>query len=180
MSETRCVALFSGINVGGNRIVKMAELRTFLEELGFSDVATYVQSGNAVFGARAKDAVALTKAVEDAFEKRWGFRSRIMVRDGKWFARLVERNPYPEAADDPTKLHAFVCERPPTEAEQAVLAARDTFGDRWVIEGDVLYLHAPNGIGKSKFVEQIPRALKVPSTARNWRTVLAIRAMLEG
>lgn len=96
--------------------MKMAELRTFLEELGFSDVATYVQSGNAVFGARAKDAVALTKSVEDAFEKRWGFRSRIMVRDGKWFARLVDGNPYPEAADDPTKLHAFVCEQHPAEA----------------------------------------------------------------
>ncbi|TIP32209.1 MAG: DUF1697 domain-containing protein, partial [Mesorhizobium sp.] len=56
------VALFSGINVGGNRIVKMAELRSFFEDLGFTDVSTYVQSGNVVFRANNNDAAALTKA----------------------------------------------------------------------------------------------------------------------
>ena len=80
------VALFSGINVGGNRIVKMAELRTFFEQLGFSDIATYVQSGNAVFRSRKGDAASLTSELEAAFEKKWGFHSRIMVRDAGWFA----------------------------------------------------------------------------------------------
>ncbi len=87
------VALFSGINVGGNRIVKMAELRAFFEELGFSDVASYVQSGNAVFRARKGDAASLTKQLEAAFEKKWGFYSRIMVRDLGRFERLVKRKP---------------------------------------------------------------------------------------
>ena len=73
------VALFSGINVGGNRIVKMAELRSFFEELGFADVATYVQSGNAVFRSRTGDAATLTRQLEAAFEKKWGFYSRIMA-----------------------------------------------------------------------------------------------------
>ncbi|RUZ17762.1 DUF1697 domain-containing protein, partial [Mesorhizobium sp. M7A.F.Ca.US.007.01.2.1] len=104
------VALFSGINVGGNRIVKMAELRSFFEGLGFSDVATYVQSGNAVFRAKKGDAAALANLLEAAFETKWGFHSRIMVRDLSWFEKLVRENPYPEIAADHTKLHAYVLE----------------------------------------------------------------------
>lgn len=171
------VALFSGINVGGNRIVKMAELRAFFEELGFSDVATYVQSGNVVFRARKGDAAALTKQLEAAFGKKWGFNSRIMVRDAVWYERLVKDNPYPEIAGDPTKLHAYVLEREPTADEIARLAEKCTGPERFEIKGDVLYLHAPDGLGKSVFANLIGRTLKVPGTARNWRSVLALLEM---
>ncbi|MER8409973.1 DUF1697 domain-containing protein [Mesorhizobium sp. M1342] len=171
------VALFSGINVGGNRIVKMAELRSFFEDLGFSDVATYVQSGNAVFRAKKGDAVTLTKQIEAAFEKKWGFHSRIMVRDLSWFERLVSENPYPEVAADHTKLHAYVLEREPTADEAARLAEKCTGPERFEIKGDVLYLSAPDGLGKSVFAGLIPRTLKVPGTARNWRSVQALLEM---
>ena len=171
------IALFSGINVGGNRIVKMAELRSFFEDLGFADVATYVQSGNAVFRAKKGDVAALTKQIETAFEKKWGFHSRIMVRDLGWFERLVSENPYPEVAADHTKLHAYVLEREPTPDEAARLAEKCTGPENFEIKGDVLYLHAPDGLGKSAFAGLIPRTLKVPGTARNWRSVLALLKM---
>ncbi|MGX8013847.1 DUF1697 domain-containing protein [Mesorhizobium sp. ORM8.1] len=171
------VALFSGINVGGNRIVKMAELKSFFESLGFNDVATYVQSGNVVFRAKTGDAAALTKELEAAFEKKWGFYSRIMVRDLSWFERLVSENPYPEAAADHTKLHAYALEREPTADEVARLAEKCTGPERFEVKGDVLYLSAPDGLGKSVFANLIPRVLKVPGTARNWRSVLALLEM---
>ncbi|RWB52287.1 MAG: DUF1697 domain-containing protein [Mesorhizobium sp.] len=171
------VALFSGINVGGNRIVKMAELKSFFEDLGFTGVATYVQSGNVVFRAKKVDAAALTNELEAAFEKKWGFNSRIMVRDAGWFERLVKDNPYPEVAGEPTKLHAYVLEREPTAEETKRLAEKCTGPERFEIKGDVLYLHAPDGVGKSVFANLIPRTLKVPSTARNWRSVLALLDM---
>ncbi|CAH2399679.1 DUF1697 domain-containing protein [Mesorhizobium escarrei] len=171
------VALFSGINVGGNRIVKMAELRSFFEELGFGDVATYVQSGNVVFRSAKGDAATLTKKLEAAFEKKWGFFSRIMVRDLGWFERLVAENPYPEVAGEPTKLHAYVLERSPTADEVARLAEKCTGPERFKINSDVLYLHAPEGLGKSVFAILIPRTLKVPGTARNWRTIQALLEM---
>ncbi|CAN7620068.1 DUF1697 domain-containing protein [Mesorhizobium amorphae] len=182
MSEkgTVFVALFSGINVGGNRIVKMAELRAFFEELGFSGVATYVQSGNAVFRARNGDPASLTKQLEAAFEKKWGFYSRIMVRDLGRFERLVKENPYPQVAGDPTKLHAYVLEREPTAVEIARLADKCTGPESFEIKGDVLYLHAPDGLGKSVFAGLIPRVLKVPATARNWRSVLALLELAGG
>jgi len=172
------VALFSGINVGGNRIVKMAELRDFFEQLGFADVASYVQSGNVVFSSTHTDAIALTNMLQDAFEKRWGFHSRIMVRDAAWFARLVADNPYPEIAEDPTRLHAMALEREPTPEEVARLAEKCTGPERFEVKGDVLYLHAPDGLGKSKFAEILPRTLKVPGTMRNWRSVLALAALI--
>lgn len=171
------VALFAGINVGGNRIVKMAELRALFDELGFADVASYIQSGNVVFKAEAADASALTERIEAAFEKRWGFRSRIMVRDLGWLEALVANNPYPEVAGDPTKLHASALEREPTAEEIARLAERCTGPESFEVKGDVLYLHAPDGLGKSKFAEVLPRTLKVPGTMRNWRTVLTLLEM---
>ncbi|AZO29971.1 DUF1697 domain-containing protein [Mesorhizobium sp. M1B.F.Ca.ET.045.04.1.1] len=171
------VALFSGINVGGNRIVKMAELRSFFEELGFTDVATYVQSGNVVFRAKKGDAAWLTKQLEAAFEKKWGFNSRIMVRDAGWFERLVKDNPYPEVAGEPTKLHAYALECEPTAEETKRLAEKCTGPERFEIKEDALYLHAPDGLGKSVFANLIPRTLKVPGTARNWRSVLALLDM---
>ncbi|TPK23396.1 DUF1697 domain-containing protein [Mesorhizobium sp. B2-5-9] len=177
MSGKIFIALFSGINVGGNRIVKMAELRAFFEDLGFSDVATYVQSGNVVFRADKGDAAALTKRIEAAFETKWGFHSRIMVRDFEWFERLVRENPYPEAAADHTKLHAYALEREPTADEVARLAEKCTRPERFEVKGDVLYLSAPDGLGKSVFANLIPRTLKVPGTARNWRSVLALLEM---
>ena len=171
------IALFSGINVGGNRIVKMAELRAFFEELGFGDVASYIQSGNVVFKADTIDAAALIAKIEAAFEEHWGFRSRIMVRDLGWFERLVAENPYPEVAVDHKKLHAYALEREPTAAEIAPLTERNTGPERFDVKGDVLYLHAPDGLGTSKFAEILPRTLKVPGTARNWRTVLTLLEM---
>ncbi|UCI33736.1 DUF1697 domain-containing protein [Mesorhizobium sp. B4-1-4] len=177
MSGKVFIALFSGINVGGNRIVKMAELRSFFEDLGFSDVATYVQSGNAVFRADKDDAATLTKQIEAAFEKKWGFHSRIMVRDADWFERLVAQNPYPEVAGEPTKLHAYALEREPTEEEAARLSEKCTGPEKFEIKGDVLYLHAPDGLGKSVFAGLIGRTLKVPGTKRNWRSVQALLEM---
>jgi len=175
--STVFVALFSGINVGGNRIVKMAELKAFFEDLGFTDVATYVQSGNVVFRAKKEDAAALTSEIEAAFEKKWGFNSRIMVRDAAWFERLVKENPYPEVAGEPTKLHAYALERAPTAEEAKRLVDKCTGPESFEIKGDVLYLHAPDGLGKSAFANLIGRTLKVPGTARNWRSVLALLEM---
>ena len=177
MSGRVFVALFSGINVGGNRIVKMAELRGLLEQLGFGEVSTYVQSGNAVLRADEQDSAKVAGTLEKAFEARWKFHSRIMVRDLAWLKRAVAGNPYPEIASDPTKLHLFALEREPSKDELARLSERDTFGDEWRVKADVLYLHAPNGLGKSKFVQALPHALKIPMTARNWRTVLALLEM---
>lgn len=177
MSGKAFAALVSGVNVGG-RSLKMAELRDLLGQLGYADVATYVQSGNAVFRADGANAAGIAADIEAAVEQRFGFRSRVMVRDAAWFAGVVDGNPYPEVASDHTKLHAYTMEGKPSDAAVRLLSERDAGAARWEIRGDVLYLHAPDGIGRLKFAEQIARTLKVPVTQRNWRTILELRKMM--
>ncbi|MES0026989.1 MULTISPECIES: DUF1697 domain-containing protein [unclassified Mesorhizobium] len=156
---------------------KYAPSKPGIKQLGFTDVASYVQSGNVVFRTKKGDAATLAKQIEMAFEKKWGFHSRIMVRDLSWFERLVKENPYPEVAGDPTKLHAYTLERQPTADEIARLAEKCTGPESFEVRDDVLYLKAPDGLGKSVFANLIPRVLKVPGTARNWRSVLALLQM---
>jgi uncharacterized protein (DUF1697 family) len=172
-------ALFSGINVGGNRIVRMAELRAFFEDLGFTDVLSYIQSGNVVFRAAKGDAATLAKTIEDAFEAKWGFHSRIMVRGGDWLEKLIAANPYADLVEEPKKLHLYVLERALTAEEEKRLADKCTGPEEFTVQGDAFYLKAPDGLGKSVFAGLIPRTLKVPCTARNWRTVLALKEMME-
>ena len=172
-------ALFSGINVGGNRIVKMAELCAFFEELGFTGVESYVQSGNVVFRSGNGKADKLGNKIEEAFEAKWGFHSRIMVRDADWLRGMVDANPYPDLAEEPKKLHLFVLEREPTGEETKRLSDKCKGPEEFTVRGDAFYLKAPNGLGKSEFAALIPRTLKVPCTARNWRTVLALLEMMD-
>ncbi|MEQ1939017.1 DUF1697 domain-containing protein [Mesorhizobium sp. CN5-321] len=172
-------ALFSGINVGGNRIVKMVELRAFFEGFGFTGVGSYVQSGNVVFRSAKGETDTLAKTIEDAFEARWGFHSRIMVRDAAWLRGMVDANPYADLAEEPKKLHLFVLEREPTDEETKRLSDKCKGPEEFTVRGDAFYLKAPDGIGRSEFAGLIPRTLKVPCTSRNWRTVLALLEMME-
>ena len=176
MSDQAFVVLFAGINVGGNRLVKMAELKALLEATSLQDVRTYVQSGNAIARAAGTE-TELARLVEDAFEQKFGFRSRVFVRSLKRWEALIAANPFPDVEAEPTRLHAYLLERAPTGAEITALKERDSGPDRWVIDGGVLYLHTPDGMGKSKFAGTLPRWLKVAGTARNWRTVLTLAEM---
>ena len=177
MSGRVMVGLFSGLNVGGNRKVPMAELRVLLGELGLEGVSTHLQSGNTVFRVGRQTDGEVVRQVEDAFAQRFGFASRAMVREIGWLRDMVGGNSFP--AEEPTKLHAFVLEHAPAAADVDALAARNTGSERFLLRGDVLYLWTPEGFGRSKFAARIPRDLKVAATARNWRTVLTLLDMAE-
>jgi len=171
MSEkgTVFVALFSGINVGGNRIVKMVELRAFFEDLGFSDVASYVQSGNVVFRSKKGDAATLKKQIEAAFEKKWGFHSRIMVRDAGWLRRLLIAAGLTMQWSDPAKgtLKADGLE---VKAEQAGRATRVTFLSSVGADKDVLCRYA--GFVGSPASEMPPPVPQDPSLIAQMKTDL--------
>lgn len=176
------IALLRGINVGGHRKVPMADLRKLFDGLGFEGVRTYVQSGNAVFRAEG-NAGKVADAIEKAIQGKFGFPVKVFLLDAEEWARLVKGNPYPEATADPAKLHLFVLGKEPMVEEvqaleeKAVALSGVQAGDRYTIAGKALYLHTPNGIGRSRLAELIGRTLKVETTARNWRTVLTLREM---
>jgi len=177
---TRFVALLRGINVGGHRKVPMARLREVLGEAGFADVATYLQSGNAVVTAPDTDPQAVASHIEQAIAAAFGFDVDVLVRSGAELDAVIAANPFAEqAAADPTRVHAsFLADQlDPTTLDELEMGR---FAPEKVVAGDrVLYLHLPDGIGRSKLAAALTdRRLGTLATARNWRTVEALAGLV--
>jgi uncharacterized protein (DUF1697 family) len=168
------VALLRGINLGARNKVSMAALKELFADLGAEDVETYVQSGNVLFrSSGARDD--LVRAVEDEIEKRLGLRVTVLLRTDAELAKLVADNPFAEDERDPVKLHVtFLAERP-DRARAAALDEEQFAPDRFRVAGDVVYLHTPDGYGRSKLSNAyFEKQLGVRATSRNWRTVTTL------
>lgn len=173
------VALLRGINVGGSHKVPMAELRELAAALGWRDVQTYIQSGNLL--ARAAGAPATLEArLEAAIERRFGFAVPVVVRSREAWAAYVAGNPLVEASRaEPKLVHLALAKRPPASGAVEGLRARAADGERIEGVGDALWIHYPQGAGRSKLTPALfDRLAGSPVTARNWNTVLELAARL--
>jgi uncharacterized protein (DUF1697 family) len=174
---TNYIALLRGINVSGANKVPMTDLRAMLVGLGFENVQTCIQSGNAVFGAAHEQGV-LQGLIEAAFVERFGFAVPIIAISSEALTAAIAANPFAHALDDPAKLHlGFMAAEPSAEAV-ALLKTKPHSGEVWQIFGKNFYFHTPAGMGTSKLFPYIERTLKVAVTFRNWRTVEALRGMI--
>ena len=178
------VALLRGINVGGRNKVAMAELRTLMTELGHADVATYIQSGNAVFTSAQPDTTKLADQLEQAIADRLNVPCGVVVVSRDELQRVIEDNPFP-AEDNPKAVHAVFRRAELTGEEQAQVAQAleraqaKGCQDEAVIVGRTMFLHTPDGLGRSELSAQLARtAASKTGTARNWATVRKLRAML--
>ena len=173
MSADVQVLFLRGVNVGANRKLPMAALRALLQGLGLRDVATHIQSGNAVFRdpqARPGLAGAISAAIGAAFP----FVPEAMVLDLATLEAVLAANPYAEAGRaDGAKVHIGFLGRP-AEAERSRLADLAVAGERWTLTRQALYLHLPEGVGKSRLAAQAERVLQVPMTMRNQRVAEAV------
>jgi uncharacterized protein (DUF1697 family) len=169
---TRYIVLLRGVNVGGHNKVPMAGFREVLESLHHADVATYIQSGNAVFTSRRGSAAKLATEIEAALTAQFAVDVRALVLNRTKLAQIRDQNPMLKLDNDPTHhVVAFLSGKPKSAAIKAV-NADPAAPEQFEILGDVIYLHYPNGQGRSTldFVKTF-RGLGVWSTARNWRTV---------
>ena len=169
------IALFRGINVGGKNMLPMKELAVILEDLGAQKVKTYIQSGNAVFVYKDKGSTQLSKQITAEIKKRHRFEPHVLLFGLEEFERAIEQNPLPEAETDPTSLHAGFLVAIPEQTDIKRLDSLKSDSERFCLIGRVFYLHAPDGVGRSKLAAQAGRLLGVPMTDRNWRTVSTIR-----
>lgn len=177
----RYAALLRGINVGGNKSVPMADLRAMLTALGYDDVTTILQSGNAIFTAVDRDPADIEAAIEDTIRRELGFDVAVLLRAGAELQRVVEANPFPDAASDPKSLHvAFLSALPSESARNAV--DRDAIApDRISFGEKELYIWYANGSGRSKVNQHVTdKKLGVAVTARNWNTVLKLVDLANG
>ncbi len=164
MPAQRFAAFLRAVNVGGHNKTPMVELRALFEKLGYADVATYVQSGNVAFTAKAApDPMKL----EAAFAKQFGFASTMIVRTRAQLATLA----HPFLADEPdhAKIHVVFLAGDPTKQ------IKPSPPDRHVVVGREIFVHYRDGAGKTK----LKLDAGVPGTARNWRSVLSVLALLD-
>ena len=168
----RYVALLRAVNVGGHNKVPMADFRQLLESLGHTDVATYLQSGNAVFTSSKRNASALAKEIEAELAAQMGLDVRALVLSRSRLETVVKENPMVGLDDDPTHLHIAFFSASPDSAAVKALDGGAFAPDQFAVAGDVAYLYFPNGMGRSTLDPgKVFVKLGVWSTVRNWRTV---------
>ena len=170
---SRLVALFRGINVGGKNSLPMQALREILAACGCENVQTYIQSGNAVF-ASSVETDALSGSIKHAIEERFGFAPLVFLLTVDRFMEIAAANPFADEEPNPKCLHVWFLTEKPTAANLDALDDLKVESEQFALEGDAFYLHAPDGIGRSKLVAKVDRHLGVATTARNWRTVSKI------
>jgi uncharacterized protein (DUF1697 family) len=171
------IALLRGINVGGNNKLPMRELVTVLEGLGLQQVKTYIQSGNVVFQSERADRAAIATEITAAIGQSHGFAPAILLLTIDELQHAMQANPFPEGEADHKSLHLFFMDALPPNPDLDALTALKAESERFALLDKVFYLHAPDGIGRSKLAEKFGRGWKVNITARNWRTVSQLMVM---
>lgn len=173
------IALLRGINVGGHNSLPMTELVAVLEGLGCENIRTVIQSGNVVLQSAGRSPSKLAKQIRLGIKESQGFEPRLLVMSRKEFAKAIEANPFPQAVADPKTLHLGFLEESPPAPDLAKLNGIQSNSERFELIDRVFYLHAPDGIGRSKLAANAEKHLGVAMTMRNWRTVSRLRDLAE-
>jgi uncharacterized protein (DUF1697 family) len=171
------VALFRGINVGGNNLLPMKELVAALESIGARKVRTYIQSGNAVCESAEKNLARLSKQLSTEINKRCGFEPHVHILTLDALSKAIAENPFPDAVVDPSSLHLGFLSSSPKSPNLEKLATLRKDSERFLLTESVFYLHAPEGVGRSKLAANSEKLLGVSMTDRNWKTVCKVKEM---
>jgi uncharacterized protein (DUF1697 family) len=167
------IALLRGINVGGKNKLPMRELVKLMEADGFSNVKTYIQSGNVVFQSPTKPKDEIGRLIE----KRFGFKPEVFVLSRADLKKAMTDNPY--NTGEGRTVHFFFCDKVPKSVDYVLLESLRVESEKFELVGNVFYLHAPEGIGRSKLVEKMGKAFtKVTMTARNLNTINKLAEMI--
>ena len=173
------ISMLRGINVSGQKQMRMAELKSMYESLGLVNVQTYVQSGNVTFESKKQDATKLTELIEAHIQHTFGYTVPVFIRDADYFRRIIESNPFSSKRnEDPARLHVtFLYSRPSgSKLRDLTTPAGET--DEYSIGEAEIFLFCPNGYGRTKLSNNFfERKLGVPATTRNWKTVNALYEM---
>jgi len=178
----RYLALLRGINVGGHKIIPMAKLRAVFDEAGYTEVATYIQSGNVVFSSPAKSAKSVRAAVESALRTALGYDVPALVRTAKEMESVVNGNPFvKEHGKGKTKMYVAFLEHGASKKETEALLAAQVKGMRFHAGASEVYclLDATFTGNDSPFSNtMLEKLLKQNATTRNWATTTTLLEMM--
>jgi uncharacterized protein (DUF1697 family) len=180
MPRITYITMLRGINVSGQKIIKMERLRAMFEGMGFGSVKTYVQSGNVIFETN-EPAASLSPKIQKRILKDFGFEVTVLTKSAKEMADIVKRNPFvKDKAIDQTRLYVtFLSDDPPKNALELIqpLAAVE---EQIRIAGRAVYLYCPNSYGNTKLSNNaIEKKFSCGATTRNWNTTKTLLEMAE-
>lgn len=177
----RHLALLRGINVGGKHLLPMKDLAAIFEAAGTTEVRTLIQSGNVVFSADGKLAARIPGLVEAAITKRFGFDAPVVVRSAAQVAAAMDASPFRNRGIAEDVVHLMFLKDKPAANRVKALGVSPFLPDDFFLDGDVVHLHLPNGVARTKLTNAwFDGRLGTVGTLRNWRTMVKLRAMLEG
>ncbi len=173
------IALLRGINVGGHKKIKMADLRTILDKLPFQEVKTYIQSGNIVFATDETSTAHLEESIKINIAKTFGFDVPVLVMSKNKIEQIVNDNPYTNPADLAAKKVYYALLKSEPEQEAVANLDQEMYpNELFQITKNCVYLNCKNGAGNAKLTNNIiERKLKVEATTRNHRTMMKLLEM---
>jgi uncharacterized protein (DUF1697 family) len=168
------ISILRGINVSGQKKIRMVDLKKLYESLGFSDVKTYIQSGNVIFKSDSNISdIQFAKKIEKAISEQYLFEVPVIIRTSKELEKIILDNPFMKEKNiDVKKLHTTFLSETPGKEKAALIKEADFLPDRFEIKGKEIYLHIPGSYGETKLSNKFFESkLKVSATTRNWNTV---------
>jgi uncharacterized protein (DUF1697 family) len=171
------IALFRGINVGGKNILPMRELVALLETLGCENIQIYIQSGNVVFRRKKETGEKIADEISKAVLEKKGFEPGVFLLGVEQLLDAVRNNPF--ETSNGKALHFFFLESQPGRPDIDQLMSLKAKTEEFKLGNKILYLYAPDGVGRSKLAAAVEKAMGVPVTARNWNTVSKLASMFE-
>jgi uncharacterized protein (DUF1697 family) len=173
------ICMLRGVNVGGHNKIKMDALRNLFASLKLRDPQTYIQSGNIVFHSDERDLDLLTKRLETAMEKKFGFRPRVVLRTSDELKCIIAKSPFAKRSglDLAKLLVVFLPTMPPKDALRGI-QAKNPGREEIHLQGRELYIYFPDGIARSKVTPALlDKNLACSGTGRNWNTVTMLLEM---
>jgi uncharacterized protein (DUF1697 family) len=176
---TTHLALLRAINLAGHQPVAMADLRSWLTGLGFTDARSLLQSGNLVFRGGRRTGARLEGFLEAEAKKWLGLETAFFARTAREWQAIVSGNPFrAEAERDPAHLLVLFLKDAPAAADVRALQAAITGPEEVHADGPHAYIVYPDGVGRSRLTHAlIERKLGTRGTGRNWNTVLKLAAL---
>ena len=172
------VALLRGVNVGKAKRVAMADWRAQLQSLGYSEVTTLLNSGNAVFCAKAAPSRNYATAIAAEFARKMKFSVQVVVKSSKEFSSVVVENPFANSAPDPSRVLVAFAQNPKALDDLRSLAVLVQPPEGFSVGKYAAYLHLPKGILQSKVATALLGKAGESVTTRNWATSLKLQALL--
>jgi len=164
------ISMLRGINVSGQKKIRMADLKSLYESLGLDNVQTYVQSGNVVFDSDEQDIDKLRNSIETQIEKQFGFSVPVLIRTMVDFKRVVENHPF--AQEEAIRVLVTFLYEIPEESKWKELSHHKDKVDQFVLGEQEIFLFCPGGYGKTKLSNTFfEKKLDVVATTRNWKSV---------